>query len=357
MLVLGKKLYPISKNILRRQNPLELVFEDISTFDAENPIVGSLLREIDLKKKTDSDFIKSLPSHPGKEFEIKKRLDKLRGKTSGGNNNNNYNNNNDNNNNNIDLFGLDDGPPSLPTIEDFSDGGPRPPQSPSPPASSFAGNNWLGAEAAPFFPTIDDFNVKASIRAPPTNISTRGIGNDLFGSHAASAIRENEPKNQTQQEVDDFLYELPDTMSDLELGDGLLNTLGIGGQNLFDSNAPPTKKKEEDEILKDIMDEYEVDKIRDTMDETGQVPDSIYFFYGGESEQFVNALEFIGLSPINREFSAFFLSDLGRQTMTQNKLSIHVNTGDIFYDNHNTGENFYNFLLSQQNDEAAYVPK
>ena len=37
--------------------------------------MGSLLREIDLKKKqTDSDFIESLPSHPGKEFEIKKKI-------------------------------------------------------------------------------------------------------------------------------------------------------------------------------------------------------------------------------------------------------------------------------------------
>ena len=36
-----QKLDPISKKILRRQNPLELVFEDISTFDAENPNVGS----------------------------------------------------------------------------------------------------------------------------------------------------------------------------------------------------------------------------------------------------------------------------------------------------------------------------
>ena len=70
-----QKLDPISKNILRRENPLELVFEDISTFDAGNPIVGSFLREMDLKKKqTDSDFIKSLPSHPGKEFEIKKKI-------------------------------------------------------------------------------------------------------------------------------------------------------------------------------------------------------------------------------------------------------------------------------------------
>ena len=41
------------------------------------------------------------------------------------------------------------------------------------------------------------------------------------------------------------------------------------------------------------------------------------FFYGGQSDQFENALEFIGLSPINREFAAFLLSDLGEKTMTQ----------------------------------------
>ena len=93
------------------------------------------------------------------------------------------------------------------------------------------------------------------------------------------------------------------------------------------------------------------------MDEKSEIPESIYFFYGGQSEQFVQALEFIGLSPINREFAAFLLSDLDLKIMTQNKLSIHVESGGIFYDNHNTGENFYNFLLSQQNDEAAYVPK
>ena len=87
---------PTSKNILRRQNPLEIVLEEISTFDAENPIVASLLRGIDPnKKQTDSDFIKSLPSHPGKEFEIQKRLDRLRDIQKF-----NKNNNNDNNNNN-----------------------------------------------------------------------------------------------------------------------------------------------------------------------------------------------------------------------------------------------------------------
>ena len=105
------------------------------------------------------------------------------------------------------------------------------------------------------------------------------------------------------------------------------------------------------------MSEYETDKIRDTMDEKEEIPESIFFLYSGDSDQFNNALEFIGLSPINREFGAFLMYDLGWKTVTQNKLSIHVDSGDIFYENHNTGEKLYSFLLSQQNDEAAYVPK
>ena len=119
----------------------------------------------------------------------------------------------------------------------------------------------------------------------------------------------------------------------------------------------PTKEEEEDTILQDIIDEYNIPDMKNTMDETGEVPENIYFFYGGESEGFVKALEFLGINPSNKEFAAFLLSDLGRKTMTQNKLSIHVDSGDIFYDNHNTEENFYSFLLSQQNDEAAFVPK
>ena len=119
-----QKLDPISRSIIRKQNPLELVFEDISTFDSENPIVGILLREVDVRKKqTDSDFIKSLPSQPGKEFEIKKRLEKLRGTAT-----NNFNNNNNNNNVNpggggVDISGLGP-PPTLPKIEDLIDNGP-----------------------------------------------------------------------------------------------------------------------------------------------------------------------------------------------------------------------------------------
>ena len=172
---------PISKNILRRQNPSELVFEDISTFDAENPVVGCLLKEIDLKKKqSDSNFIKSLPSHPGKEFEIKSRLEKLRREETIKNNNNNDNNNNNNNNNkNNNNFGPGGKPPSLPSIEDFLDGGgPRPPPpSPPPPPPSISGSLFNSSTGAVPPPT-EDFNVLSNRTLP--SISTHGIENNLF---------------------------------------------------------------------------------------------------------------------------------------------------------------------------------
>ena len=84
-----QKLDPISKNILRRQNPLELVFEDISMFDAENPIISSLLRELDVgKKDVASDLINKAPGPPGLNFTIQNRLNKLkeRNETGGSNN-------------------------------------------------------------------------------------------------------------------------------------------------------------------------------------------------------------------------------------------------------------------------------
>ena len=57
-----QKLDTISKNIFRKQNPLELVFQDISAFHAQNPTVGPLLKEPDVgKKDLASDLAKKAP--------------------------------------------------------------------------------------------------------------------------------------------------------------------------------------------------------------------------------------------------------------------------------------------------------
>ena len=46
-----QKLDQYQKLVFRRQNPIELVFEDISNFDVQNPVTGSLLCELDVGKK------------------------------------------------------------------------------------------------------------------------------------------------------------------------------------------------------------------------------------------------------------------------------------------------------------------
>ena len=74
----------------------------------------------------------------------------------------------------------------------------------------------------------------------------------MFGSRAAIAVRERKTKTKTQNEVGDFLYELPDDMPDLELGDELISTLGTEAEDLFDPQNI-TKKDEEDEVLNDLM--------------------------------------------------------------------------------------------------------
>ena len=74
-----EKLDPISKIIIRRQNPLELVFKDISTFDAETPIVGSITGELDVgKKDVANDLIKKAPKPPALDISLRNRLEKFK---------------------------------------------------------------------------------------------------------------------------------------------------------------------------------------------------------------------------------------------------------------------------------------
>ena len=70
-------------------------------------------------------------------------------------------------------------------------------------------------------------------------------------------------------------------MPELELGDGLLNSLGTSANTIFDDSIP-TQKEEEEEILKDIFDQYNIESIKDTMDEKGEVSKYIYFLWWGK---------------------------------------------------------------------------
>ena len=76
-----------------------------------------------------------------------------------------------------------------------------------------------------------------------------------------------------------------------------------------------------------------------------------------ESDNFYRAVEFMGSDADNREFVAFLMSGMARQVMTSNRLSIHVNTGDIFYENHNTGEVLQFFGCTTKSGSCLYTKK
>ena len=90
--------------------------------------------------------------------------------------------------------------------------------------------------------------------------------------------------------MDDFLYELPDYFPTLELGDKLLNTSGNTGEEVL-VNAP-TKEEEDDTILQDIIDEYNIPDMKNTVDETGEVPENIYFFMEAKAKVLLRHLNF-----------------------------------------------------------------
>ena len=79
------------------------------------------------------------------------------------------------------------------------------------------------------------------------------------------------------------------------------------------------------------------------------------FFYGGSNKNFFQACNF--LSPNIREFIAFFISDIEQNMMKNNSLSIHIDSQNIFYQNSNTNENFYSFLLAQQAEKKVTISK
>ena len=88
-----RKLDPIEKSVWRTENPLALLFKDVANFDAQNPVIGSLLREIDLgKRRTNNDLIKkSLSKAPDiNDLILFQRFKKFKEAPI------NYNNNNDN---------------------------------------------------------------------------------------------------------------------------------------------------------------------------------------------------------------------------------------------------------------------
>ena len=84
-----------------------------------------------------------------------------------------------------------------------------------------------------------------------------GLTKNLFGLQTQTLTREKEKtvKGNIQQQLDDTLYELPDNPPKLELGNCLLNLLGVEADDVLDQEFVSNKELQ-DANLEQIKEEY-----------------------------------------------------------------------------------------------------
>ena len=85
------------------------------------------------------------------------------------------------------------------------------------------------------------------------------------------------------------------------------------------------------------------------------IPLELQFFNGGANQTFENYAKTFGLSPSNLEFLEFLQSDEWKEILLTNKLQIHIETGNIYYDNQDTNESIYDFFSKHQNTDKGFI--
>ena len=109
--------------------------------------------------------------------------------------------------------------------------------------------------------------------------------------------REGETKtvyDTAKEQIDDSIYELPDHV-ELELADGSIDNLWVEANDLLE--AGNTTHQEEEDVVLEQTNEDNFDNINNTFLE-GTVHKSVYFLYGGKSQHFVCAVEFLSTTQI-----------------------------------------------------------
>ena len=109
--------------------------------------------------------------------------------------------------------------------------------------------------------------------------------------HILAKEREKEKvvQDSVQTELDDTIYELSDPPK-LELGDCLLNSLGVEAYDILEQKFV-NKTQQEDAVLEQIKEDYNFDGIKDAFDE-GAVPHQVDFFYGGQNSNSIKQFNF-----------------------------------------------------------------
>ena len=109
--------------------------------------------------------------------------------------------------------------------------------------------------------------------------------------------------------------------------------------------------KERTENIKEL-----IEKVGDA-DQNSQLTFQFEFFQGGENAKFNSFMNNFGLTEENQKFIEFLQSEYCRKIFETNNLKIHIETGNIYYQDRDTNESIFHFIQNQQNTTKGFVQK
>ena len=91
----------------------------------------------------------------------------------------------------------------------------------------------------------------------------------------------------------------------------------------------------------------------------GKLPDQMIIFSGEEKEENLSKTQagkiVCLLSKSSEEFLEYLASKYGRDVLQKNKLKLHLESGEIYWDNINNGESLCNFLRAQEDVSKKFL--
>ena len=367
-----------NNDLFRNPQPITLLFHDIERFHQQNPIIGKLATQINVPKLSNRDEIRR-KLLDGDIRQIENRLFNLR-------NDNNTNTfpiggNNNNNNGGINRGGDDD--------SDDSDG-----DDPPPPASGsrigalrekIAVEDPAFKKKEPERDLQDTFNKLRFGRPIPKPRPDRTPA-DPFSPDFWHKVT-NDPRDTMEAKMEDeTVRQREDQEIDLPpppLFDPIKKvsfdpmTKTLDGERI-QIHHPTEEISEERQISEriqklfpdvgeinknkkkaDVIVEYEnLSETLGSIEPTENIPFDFEFFNGGSHRRFAEILEnFADDNEDITEFINFLQGDICRNILENNKLKIHVDSGKIFYENEDTNESIFNFILAQNNPISGYIER
>ena len=87
----------------------------------------------------------------------------------------------------------------------------------------------------------------------------------------------------------------------------------------------------------------------------GEVPKQLELFEGGQNQKFENKVKLIGLWTDLQKFLIFLQSSFCQEVLVENKLKIHIKSGNLLFNKLDTNGSIYGFFQQQENQSQANI--